>query len=212
MYIIQKIMKCCLRIPTTQEIWSALSKVFYNSSNELQVFYLNQKTFIIKQNGISLSKYYREQIKKFRELDHRDQVVMKDPNDIISYKKFVERLRIYIPFDGLNEEFEQVHREILQKKTFPDLERCYSQIRQGTICQVKVKTENPNISAMTTQNQQVQNQQDQKKLISYLTNVPIDIKRNIAKIDTSRLKDTQIDEIIIERKYPNKDVLSLLLQ
>ena len=50
-----EIMKRYLRLPTAQEIWSALSKAFYDGSNELQVFTLNQKAFTAKQNGRSLS-------------------------------------------------------------------------------------------------------------------------------------------------------------
>ena len=41
-------MKRYLRLPTTQEIWSALSKAFYDGSDELQVFTLNQKAFTAK--------------------------------------------------------------------------------------------------------------------------------------------------------------------
>ena len=40
----QEIMKCYLRLPTAQEIWSALSNVFYDGSDELQVFTLNKKS------------------------------------------------------------------------------------------------------------------------------------------------------------------------
>ena len=36
-------MKRYLRLPTAQEIWSALSKDFYDGSDELQVFTLNKK-------------------------------------------------------------------------------------------------------------------------------------------------------------------------
>ena len=43
-----EIMKRYLRLPTTQEIWSALSKAFYDRSDELQVFTLNQKAFTAK--------------------------------------------------------------------------------------------------------------------------------------------------------------------
>ena len=43
-----KIMKRYLRLPTAQEIWSALSKAFYDGSDELQVFTLNQKAFTVK--------------------------------------------------------------------------------------------------------------------------------------------------------------------
>ena len=55
-----EIMKRYLRLPTAQEIWSALSKAFYDGSDELQVFTLNQKAFTAKQNGRSLSEYYGE--------------------------------------------------------------------------------------------------------------------------------------------------------
>ena len=53
-----EIMKRYLRLPTAQEIWSALSKAFYDGSNELQVFTLNKKTFTAKQSGRSLFEYY----------------------------------------------------------------------------------------------------------------------------------------------------------
>ena len=60
-----EIIKRYLRLPTAQEIWSALSKAFYDGSNELQVFTLNEKAFTAKQSGRSLSEYYRELTKIF---------------------------------------------------------------------------------------------------------------------------------------------------
>ena len=85
-----EIMKCYLRLPTAQEIWSALSKVFYDGSDELQVFTLNKKAFTAKQSGRSLSKYYRELTEIFCELDLWDKVVMKDSEDIAAYRKSIE--------------------------------------------------------------------------------------------------------------------------
>ena len=72
-------MKRYLRLPTAQEIWSPLSKTFYDGSDELQVFTLNQKAFTAKQSGMFLSEYYGELTEFFCELDHRDKGVMKDP-------------------------------------------------------------------------------------------------------------------------------------
>ena len=43
-----EIMKRYLRLPTAQEIWSALSKAFYDGIDELQVFTLNKKAFTAK--------------------------------------------------------------------------------------------------------------------------------------------------------------------
>ena len=71
-------------------MWSALPKTFYDGSDELQVFTLNQKAFIAKQSGGSLSKYYGELTEIFCELDHQDKVVMKDPKDIAAYRKSIK--------------------------------------------------------------------------------------------------------------------------
>jgi len=49
-------MKRYLCLATAREIWSALSKAFYDGSDELQVFTLNQKAFTAKQSGRSLSQ------------------------------------------------------------------------------------------------------------------------------------------------------------
>lgn len=65
-----EIMKRYLRLPTAQEIWRALSKAFYNGSDELKVFTLNKKAFTAGQSGKSLSKYYGELTEIFCELDH----------------------------------------------------------------------------------------------------------------------------------------------
>ncbi|KAH9718241.1 hypothetical protein KPL71_022141 [Citrus sinensis] len=133
-----EIMKRYLRIPTTYEIWDALSKAFYDGSDELQVFTLNQKAFSTKQNGQPLSKFYGELIEIFRELDHRDKVVMNDLEDIVIYRRSVERLRVHIFLAGLDEEFDQVHGEILRKDIIPDLEECYFFIRKEDVRQSKL--------------------------------------------------------------------------
>ena len=103
-----KIMKRYLRLSTTQEIWSALSKAFYDRSDELQVFTLNQKVFTAKQSSMSLSEYYGELIEIVCEFDHRDKVVMKDLEDIAAYRKSIERQRVHIFLAGLDGDFEQV--------------------------------------------------------------------------------------------------------
>ncbi|KAH0653039.1 hypothetical protein KY289_030717 [Solanum tuberosum] len=40
-----EIMKRYIRLPTTQEIWKALSTALYDGADELQVFTLNQNLF-----------------------------------------------------------------------------------------------------------------------------------------------------------------------
>ena len=121
-----EIMKGYLCLPTTQEIWRALSKAFYD---ELQVFSLNKKAFTAKQSGRSLSEYYGELTEFFCELDHRDKVVMKDPEDIVAYRKSIERQRVHIFLARLDGDIEQVRGEILRKDPLPDLEEYYALIQ-----------------------------------------------------------------------------------
>ncbi|KAH9666171.1 retrovirus-related pol polyprotein from transposon RE1 [Citrus sinensis] len=142
------------------KIWDALSKAFYDGSNELQVFTLNQKAFSTKQNGQPLYKFYGELVEIFRELDHRDKVVMKDPEDVVIYRRSVEKLRVHIFLAGLDEEFDQVCGEILRKDIIPDLEECYSLIRREDIRQSKLnKKVDSETSAM------IARQQSQRKFV-----------------------------------------------
>jgi len=55
----------------------------------------------IYQNNKTLTKYYGKLVEIFRKLDHRDKVVMKDLDYVISYIKSIETLRIHILMDIL---------------------------------------------------------------------------------------------------------------
>ncbi|RVW81636.1 hypothetical protein CK203_044506 [Vitis vinifera] len=160
-----KIMKHYSRLRTAQEIWSALSKAFYDGSDELQVFTLNKKAFTAKQSGRSLSEYYGELTEIFCKLDHRDKVVMKGPDDIAAYRKSIEGQWVHIFLAGLDGDFEQVRGEILSKDHLPDLEESYAMIRQETMrhASMKVKSNNPDTPAMVVRQRSTQNWQDQSK-------------------------------------------------
>ncbi|XP_039685419.1 uncharacterized protein [Medicago truncatula] len=151
-----EIMKRYLRIPTAHEIWSALSKAFYDGSDELQVFALNQRAFAARQNGRPLSEYYGELVEIFRELDHRDTVIMKDPDDSIAYKKSTDRLRVHIFLAGLDGTFEQVRGEILRRDPIPGLEECHGLIRREAVRHATLKGETKDFesAAMMTRNRQ----------------------------------------------------------
>ncbi|XP_068666655.1 uncharacterized protein [Aristolochia californica] len=122
------IMKRYIRLRTAREIWNALEKTFYDGSDESQLFSLNQRVFSTKQTGRPLSMYYGDLVEKFQELDHRDRTIMKDPDDVIAYRKSIERLRVHIFLNGLDAEFEQVRGEILRKDPILDLEEVYAYV------------------------------------------------------------------------------------
>ncbi|KAK2978046.1 hypothetical protein RJ640_000707 [Escallonia rubra] len=140
-------MKRYICLPTARDIWKALSKAFYDGADELQIFFLNQKAFSAKQNGRSLSIYYGELIEFFSELDHRDKVIMESEKDVASYRKSIQRQRVYIFLAGLDNEFEQVCGEISRKEPVPELEECYSLVRRESVRHAIMNTEPEKIEA-----------------------------------------------------------------
>ncbi|XP_068655767.1 uncharacterized protein [Aristolochia californica] len=127
------IMKRYIRLRTARKIWNALEKAFYDGSDESQLFSLNQRAFSTKQTGRPLSTYYGDLVEIFQELDHRDRITMKDPDDVIAYRKSVERLRVHIFLNGLDAEFEQICGEILRKDPILDLEEAYAYVRRDSV-------------------------------------------------------------------------------
>ena len=100
----------------------------------MQLFALNQRAFSIKQVSHSLFTYYGDLIENFQELDHHDKIVMNDPNDVIAYKKSVERLRVNIFLNGLDAKFEQIRGEILRRDVVLDLEETYAYVHRDSVC------------------------------------------------------------------------------
>ena len=167
-----EIMKQYIRLPTTRDIWKALSKAFYDGADELQVFTLNQRVFSAKQNGRPLSIYYGELTEIFSELDHRDKVIMVDETDIASYQKLLQRQRMHIFLAGFEGDFEQVRGEILRKDPILELEECYALVHREDVRRgvMNGQLENSEALAMVTRNRSNQNwspqhQQDQKRPI-----------------------------------------------
>lgn len=63
---------------------------------------MNWRAFSTKQTGHPQSMYYGDLMKIFQELDHRDIIVMNDPNDVIAYRKSVEKLCVHIFLNRLD--------------------------------------------------------------------------------------------------------------
>ncbi|KAK6925740.1 Retrotransposon gag domain [Dillenia turbinata] len=159
------IMKRYLHLPTAREIWSALSKAFYDGNDEMHVYSLHQKVFSAKQGAKSLSVYYGELTKIFQELDHQDKVVIKDPDDVTTYRQSIEKTRVHIFLTGLDKSFDQLQREILRREPLLSLEECYSLVHREAIRSTTLNEdiEKPEASAMVSRHRPSQTSQDQPK-------------------------------------------------
>ncbi|CAL8132821.1 unnamed protein product [Prunus armeniaca] len=117
-----------IRLRTAKEIWDAVKKVFYDGSDESQVYELNRKAFTFKQNGQPVSKYYSMLQSLFQELDHRDPPSMVCAADTDAYQKKLNRLRVHNFLFGLDPEFDQVRSEILRKEPKLDLDQSFAYV------------------------------------------------------------------------------------
>ena len=124
------LMQRFIRLSTAKEIWEAVSKTFYDGSDETCIFELNQRSFSTKQNGRPLSTYYNELVAIFQEIDHRTKSQEGTVEGVIQLHSAMARLRVHIFLSGLDSEFNQVCGEILRKDPKLDLENTYAYVRR----------------------------------------------------------------------------------
>jgi len=124
------LMQRFIRLVTAREIWEAMSRTFYDGSDETRLFELNQKSFSTTQNGRSLSIYYNELVAIFQEIDHRSTPQAESVEGIVQLHAAVMRLRVHIFLSGLDPEYDQICGEILQKEPKVDLEAANACVRR----------------------------------------------------------------------------------
>lgn len=124
------LMQRFIRLITAREIWEAVSKTFYDGSDETRLFELNQQSFSTTQNGRPLSTYYNELVAIFQEIDHRSTSHEESVEGIVQLHAAMMRLRVHIFLSGLDSEFDQIRGEILRKEPKMDLEAAYACVRR----------------------------------------------------------------------------------
>ncbi|KAJ9539522.1 hypothetical protein OSB04_032255 [Centaurea solstitialis] len=125
-----QLMQRFIRLQTAKEIWEAVSKTFYDGTDETQLFELNRRSFTTRQNGKTLPAYYNELVSIFQEIDSRITDQEDDVNAVVSVHKTLARLRVHIFLADLDPEFNQARSEILRKDPPLDLESSYAYVRK----------------------------------------------------------------------------------
>ncbi|XP_061963258.1 uncharacterized protein LOC133687924 [Populus nigra] len=130
-----------IRYDTEKQVWDAIKQTYSDGANEAKIYDLHRRSFIMRQAGASVAKYYSELTEIFQELDQLNPSTMEHPSDIEIRWKEVDRLRVYIFLAGLDNNFDQIRGEILRMEPKPELEAAYAHIkresnRQGTMSEV----------------------------------------------------------------------------
>ncbi|KAJ8641254.1 hypothetical protein MRB53_017948 [Persea americana] len=89
-------MKRFIRYDTAKQVWDAIKKTYSDGSDEVKIYDLHRRSFTKTHNGAPVANYYSELTEIFQELDQLSPSNMKDPADIETRHKEIDRLRIYI--------------------------------------------------------------------------------------------------------------------
>lgn len=137
-----------IRHQTTAEIWEAVTKTFYDGSDETQLFELNRRSFNTRQAGRVLSTYYNEFVSIFQDIDTRLTMQEESVEDTISINKTISRFRDHIFLAGLDPKFNQARSEVLRKDPPLSLESCYTYIRKDQSQRQTMEEQKPEPDSM----------------------------------------------------------------
>ena len=136
------LMQRFIRLKNASEIWEAVSKTFYDGSDETLLFELNRKSFHTRQNNRPLPTYYNELVMLFQEIDARLTNPEATVAENVAATKTLSRFRVHIFLAGLDSAFNQARSEVLRKDPPLDLEACYAYIRKDQMQRQTMDTTN----------------------------------------------------------------------
>jgi gag-polypeptide of LTR copia-type len=97
-----------IRHPTARDVWKALETTYYDGSDEVQVYSLNRRVTHLKQEGKSIEEFYDELQALWQEIDFRCPNPMDTPEDIEKFNLYIQKARVYIFLDGLEDRFDVI--------------------------------------------------------------------------------------------------------
>ena len=132
-----EMMKRYIQLGTSKEIWDSLKIAYFDendeariySLNEARIYSLNQKASLLCRNERLLATYFGELTKIFQELDHFSKATMECENDIKTFQKSIEWQKVYLFLGSLDDVFNKVCGEALQKDTPLELQASYMYVR-----------------------------------------------------------------------------------
>ncbi|KAK2662111.1 hypothetical protein Ddye_000685 [Dipteronia dyeriana] len=91
-----------IHFTVANEVWDAVSKTFYDGSDETHFLELNKKSFSTKQNSHHLPTYYNELVAIFQEIDHRTTSQAGIVEGVVQLHFTMTRLHVHIFLSGLD--------------------------------------------------------------------------------------------------------------
>ncbi|KAJ7968090.1 Retrovirus-related Pol polyprotein from transposon TNT 1-94 [Quillaja saponaria] len=119
-----------LLLDSADMMWTALCQTYSQVGNDIQVFELRKKLHETKQGELTIAQYFAELSGLWQELDYYQEYQPVHPTDAASYKKVVDKEKVYDFLAGLNLEYDQIRVQVLGRDPFPNLRQTYAYVQQ----------------------------------------------------------------------------------
>ncbi|KAK3436701.1 hypothetical protein EUGRSUZ_C01532 [Eucalyptus grandis] len=111
-----------IRYPTAKAVWDAVATTFFNGTNVSQVYNLKRRLTQMKQVGIPIEEYYNDLQGLWREVYFLRPNPMTGAHDIDIYDTLVQKDRVCLFLDGLDDRLDKVRANVLRMQPFPMVE------------------------------------------------------------------------------------------
>ncbi|KAA8525380.1 hypothetical protein F0562_007202 [Nyssa sinensis] len=119
-----------LSLLTTKDVWEGFSQMYYDGSNESQIYELRCKATHIKQGGCPIPLYFVELKSIWQELDKRRPIKMICVADIKVHQEELVKDRVYEFLARLDDRFSKVRSDLLRMKPLPGFEESFAYVRR----------------------------------------------------------------------------------
>ncbi|XP_042008940.1 uncharacterized protein LOC121757464 [Salvia splendens] len=115
---------------TTRDLWEGLAITYGSGTDPFQVSDLHIQAYNMKQGSMSLESLWNKFQDLWISIDEMDPNPMDTPTTIEKYNKITQRHRLYQFLWALDDRYDTIKREILNKDSLPTVRSAYGLVRR----------------------------------------------------------------------------------
>ncbi|KAH0679702.1 hypothetical protein KY284_020787 [Solanum tuberosum] len=123
------IMSLFARLSTAKSIWDTVSQTYYERADRSVIYELSCQAMRMKQEGKTVSTYFADLRKIWKELDHHKPISFTQPDVVQARQKEIEKERVYIFLAGLDDIYDRVRSDILRANPFSNPESVIAMVQ-----------------------------------------------------------------------------------
>ncbi|XP_041999865.1 uncharacterized protein LOC121749356 [Salvia splendens] len=113
----------------TKDLWEGLATTYGSGADPFQVSNLHRQTYGMKQRGMTLEALWQKFQDLWLSIDSRDPNPMDTPSSIEKYNQITQRHIVYQFLWALDDRYDTIKREILNKEPLSSVRTTYGMVR-----------------------------------------------------------------------------------